>query len=143
MKLQALAACALSCCCWLAQTTRAQSPLPNPAVPAPTPLSAVTAPVSLQRTELYFGGIARASWDEFLALVVTPRFPDGLTWFDAHGQWQTRTGVVTKQDSRVLVLIHAATPEKDRLIEELREQFKTRYHELSVLRADAAVTASF
>jgi hypothetical protein len=143
MKRLAFAVCVLlGCWCCLPTPARAQS-LPDPAAPSPTPLSAVTAPVSLQRTELYFGGIARASWDDFLATVVTPRFPDGLTWYDAHGQWQTRTGIVTKQDSRVLVLIHAATPEKDRLVEELREQFKTRYHELSVLRADAAVTASF
>ncbi len=121
-----------------AGSIRAQSP-----APAPTPLSAVTAPVTLQRTELYFGGIARIAWDEFLAQVVTPRFPDGLTWYDAHGQWQTRLGEVTRQDSRVLILLHAATPEKDRLVEELREEFKTRYHEISVLRADVAVTASF
>lgn len=119
---------------------RGQSAGPSP---APTPLSAVTAPVTLQRTELYFGGIARVSWDEFLAQVVTPRFPDGLTWYDAHGQWQTRTGEVTRQDSRVLILLHAPTAEKDRLVEELREEFKTRYHEISVLRADTPVTASF
>ena len=140
MKHLALAVYALSCC-WLA-SARAQSP-PDSATPSPTPLSAVTAPVPLQRTELYFGGIARASWDDFLAQVVTPRFPDGLTWYDAHGQWQTRLGTVTRQDSRVLILIHAATPEKDRLVEELREQFKTRFHEISVLRADVAVRASF
>ena len=115
----------------------------DPSLPSPTPLSAVTSSVTLQRTDLFFGGIAKSSWDEFLAQVVTPRFPDGLTWYDAHGQWQTRTGEVTRQDSRVLVLIHAATPDKDRLVEEVREAFKTRYHEISVLRADVAVTASF
>ncbi len=111
--------------------------------PAPTPLSAAAAPAALQRTELYFGGIAPLSWNDFLAQVVTPRFPDGFTWFDTHGQWQTSTGEVTKQDSRVLIILHAANPDKDRLIEEVRELFKTRFHELSVLRADAPVTASF
>lgn len=113
------------------------------AQPPPAPLSVQTAPTPLARTELYFGKIAPEQWDEFLAQVVTPRFPDGLTWFDTHGQWQNRTGIVTRQDSRVLILIHAPTPEKDRLIDEVRTEFKTRYKEQSVLRATQAVTASF
>ena len=113
------------------------------AQPPPAPLAVQTAPTPLARTELYFGAIARDQWDEFLAQVVTPRFPDGLTWFDTHGQWQNRAGVLTRQDSRVLILIHAPSPEKDRLIDEVRAEFKTRYKEQSVLRATQAVTASF
>ena len=29
-----------------------------------------------------------AAWDAFLGETVTPRFPDGLTVLDAHGQWR-------------------------------------------------------
>lgn len=115
----------------------------SPATPSPTPLSAAPAPATLQRTELYFGGIAPVSWNDFLNDTVTPRFPDGFTWFDTHGQWQTPKGEIGRQDSRVLVILHAPTPEKDRFIEEIREGFKSRFHELSVLRADALTTASF
>ena len=111
--------------------------------PLPAPLSAATAPAALVRTELYFGRIAPVDWDQFLSQVVTPRFPDGLTWYDSHGQWQNPTGIVTKEDSCVLILLHAPTAEKDRYVQEIRDEYKTRFHQQSVLRADQAVTASF
>ena len=130
-------------CVFVSPFARGQVPVALEATPSPTPLSAASAPATLQRTELFFGGIAATSWNEFLADTVSPRFPDGFTWFDSHGQWQTPKGEIGRQDSRVLVILHASTVEKDRLIEEVREQFKQRFHEMSVLRADAPVRASF
>ena len=117
------------------------SPPATPAVPAP--LSAADTPVTLMRTELFFGRVSPVDWDRFLAQVVTPRFPDGLTWYDTHGQWQNPSGIVTKEDSCVLILIHAPTPEKDRCVQEIRAEFKTRFHQQSVLRADQPATVSF
>lgn len=32
------------------------------------------------------GSVAAKAWDSFLGLVVTPRFPDGFTVYDAYGQ---------------------------------------------------------
>ena len=122
----------------------AQSPPPSAAAPAvPAPLSASDAPAPLVRTELFFGRVSPIDWDHFLAEVVTPRFPDGLTWYDTHGQWQDPSGIVTKEDSCVLILLHAPTPEKDRSVQEIRAEYKTRFRQQSVLRADQAVTASF
>ena len=115
--------------------------IPPTAVPAP--LSATDTPVALVRTELFFGRVSPVDWDEFLAQVVTPRFPDGLTWYDSHGQWQNPTGIVTKEDSCVLIILHASTPEKDRYLQEIRAEYETRYHQQSVLRADQPVMASF
>ena len=47
----------------------------------------------LVRDVLYFGRnrpaggeVADADWEAFLGAVVTPRFPDGLTIVEAHGQ---------------------------------------------------------
>ena len=119
----------------------AQSPPPAPTVPAP--LSAADAPAALVRTELYFGRVSPVDWDQFLAQVVTPRFPDGLTWYDTYGQWQNPSGIVTKEDSCVLILLHAPTSEKDRYIQEIRAEYRSRYHQQSVLRADQTVIASF
>ena len=120
----------------------AQSPSPAPAA-VPAPLSATDATVTLVRTELFFGRVSPVDWDQFLAQIVTPRFPDGLTWYDSHGQWQNPSGIVTKEDSCVLILLHAPTPEKDRYVQEIRAEYKARYHQQSVLRADQPVTASF
>ncbi len=122
----------------------AQPPPPAaPAPPVPAPLSASDAPTALVRTELFFGRVSPVDWDGFLSQVVTPRFPDGLTWYDTHGQWQNPSGIVTKEDSCVLILLHAPTPEKDRYIQEIRSEYKARFQQQSVLRADQAVTASF
>ena len=115
----------------------------SPPVTIPTPLSATEAPAALVRTELFFGRVSPVDWDRFLTEIVTPRFPDGLTWYDTHGQWQNPTGIVTKEDSCVLLLLHAPTAEKDRYIQEIRAEYRTRYHQQSVLRADQTVTASF
>ena len=47
---------------------------------------------------LYFGQsmngrpIATAAWRDFVARVVTPRFPDGFTIYDARGQWRAADG---------------------------------------------------
>ena len=120
----------------------AQSP-PSTAPAVPVPLSASAAPAALVRTELFFGRVSPVDWDQFLAEVVTPRFPDGLTWYDTHGQWQNPSGIVTRENSTVLILLHVPTPEKDRFVQEIRAEYKTRYRQRSVLRADQAVTASF
>ena len=111
--------------------------------PPPAPLSAAPAPAALVRTELFFGRVSPVDWDQFLSQIVTPRFPDGLTWYDSHGQWQNPSGIVTREDSCVLILIHAPTPEKDRYVQEIRDEYKTRFHQQSVLRADQTVAASF
>jgi hypothetical protein len=53
------------------------------------------------------GVVSQAQWNAFLAAVVTPRFPDGLTVIDAHGQWRGASGAIEREDSRVLEIAHA------------------------------------
>ena len=95
------------------------------------------------RTELYFGEMAEKTWREFLAEEVTPRFPDGLTWFPAHGQWREKDGRISKETSRVLILVHGRTAPEEEKIEQLRATFTKRYDHESVLRVSAPVQASF
>jgi hypothetical protein len=56
----------------------------------------IVAPVTMIRTELYFGPVPIRQWNQFLAQVVTPLFPDGLTWFDVQGQWRAPDGNIRK-----------------------------------------------
>jgi hypothetical protein len=102
-----------------------------------------TANQTLIRTELYFGPVALADWKQFLGAVVTPRFPQGLTWYDVHGQWQDEKGTVRMLDSRVLVILYADSTAANRQVEEIRMIFKQRFHQKSVLRDSEKVTASF
>lgn len=99
-----------------------------------------------KRTELYFGGsaadgsvITPAQFESFVDRQVTPAFPDGLTWLTAHGQWQGG-----KEDSYVVIIFYPLTnrhANKD--IEEIRTDYKTEFHQESVLRADTTNRVSF
>lgn len=101
---------------------------------------------SYKRTELYFGGsrpdgtvITPADFELFLDREVTPAFPDGLTWLEAHGQWMGG-----KEDSYVLILLYPYTKRgasKD--IEEIRSDYKQQFRQQSVLRADSVEKVSF
>lgn len=101
------------------------------------------APVVRQmlRTELYFTAIDAAQWDTFLADVVTPRFPDGLTWYDVHGQWRGPSGKAEKLPSRLLIVLHSDHRNNERALVEIGAEFKQRFG-YSVLRASAKVEAS-
>jgi hypothetical protein len=99
-----------------------------------------------KRTELYFGSsepdggvVTPTEFELFLDKQVTPAFPDGLTWVNAHGQWMGG-----KEDSYVVILFYPLTnrhANKD--IEEIRTDYKTQFHQESVLRADGLDKVSF
>ncbi len=62
--------------------------------------------------EAYFGRnvkgrapVTDAEWTRFMAEVVTPAFPDGLTVLDGLGQWRNAAGQISREDSKVLLLV--------------------------------------
>lgn len=67
------------------------------------------------RTELYYGlsmevndtnvVITDDEFEQYLAEVVTPLFPDGLTVFDTTGQWLNSDGEVFKKNKKNYVYI--------------------------------------
>jgi len=106
------------------------------------------------RTELYFGRnisgggeVSRKDFNTFLADFVTPRFPDGLTVLNARGQFLNSSGEVEKERTIVLILLYPVSVKKDKhtKIEEIREEYKIRFQQQSVLRVDdpAPVWVSF
>jgi tRNA (cmo5U34)-methyltransferase len=56
--------------------------------------------------------------------VVTPRFPQGLTWYDVHGQWQDQHGAVRRLDSHNLAILYADSAAAN------RRRFIPRYDEM-------------
>lgn len=111
------------------------------------------------RTELYFAiglqdgspnfevgdhVMALEGWRQFVDEVVTPLFPDGLTVFDATGQWlSSRFESPPKLESRVLVILHPATEEANLRIEQVRTEFLKLTGQQSVLRVTQAAQVSF
>ncbi|HXO96736.1 MAG TPA: DUF3574 domain-containing protein [Chthoniobacterales bacterium] len=100
-------------------------------------------PSQMVRTELYFGAIPRSQWDGFLKQVVTPLFPEGLTWFDVQGQWRASDGVTRKLPSRMLIVLYADSRRNDQAIEQIRREFKNQFHHLAVLRVSMKVEAVY
>ena len=110
------------------------------------------------RSELYFGvgredgessrvqtdAISQAQWRAFLDGEVTPRFPDGLTVFDAYGQWLFRGAAGPERlRTKVLVVLHEDTPQRRNDIEAIRLAWKQATGHQSVLWARQAVDVSF
>jgi len=89
---------------------------------------------------LYFGlssphgEISNEQFREFLDGEVTSRFPDGLTVYDAQGQWKSESGQIIQEKAKVVEIIGFGEPNNSNKIRELREIYKQRYHQESVLQ---------
>jgi hypothetical protein len=97
------------------------------------------------RTELFFGRnksdgteVTRKEFDDFLSGFITERFPDGLTVLKGKGQFLNSKGDVEKERSIVLILLYPVEVQRDKhfKIEEIRDEYKTRFKQQSVLRVD-------
>jgi len=108
------------------------------------------------RSELYFGigkesnqtddqpVLGEAQWRTFVDSEVTPRFPDGLTVFDAYGQWLFRGNEEPNRlPSKVLVILHENTAQRRNDIEAIRLAWKQLTGHQSVLWASSPVEVSF
>jgi hypothetical protein len=74
------------------------------------------------------GEVSEAQWRAFLAAVVTPAFPDGLTVLEAQGQWRdTATGALVSEPSKVVLLVvpdaAAAMPRVKAVVAAYKRQF--------------------
>ncbi len=86
------------------------------------------------------GSVSASEWRRFLAEVVTPRFPEGLTVVEANGQWRALgEREVTVERSRVVEIAHDDTPEFDRWLSEVVAVYKHRYRQRSVMLTRARV----
>ena len=78
------------------------------------------------------GGKTDARWRQFLAHEVTPRFPDGLTVYDTHGQWRDpRRNIIVRERSRVLRIIVPVVGAGDK-IAAVAEAYKKQFGQKSV-----------
>jgi hypothetical protein len=88
-------------------------------------LSCPAPQTSMLELELMFGrniggkpGVSEAQWREFLAREVTPRFPQGLTVFDATGQWRDeKTKHLVRERSKIVRIILPADAQADDKVE--------------------------
>jgi hypothetical protein len=85
--------------------------------------------------ELLFGrsNVSDAAWDRFLAAEVTPRFPDGLTTYDARGQWRNpQTKKISSERSKVVMIAMPPADDNQTRLSAIIEAYKTRFKQQSV-----------
>jgi hypothetical protein len=96
------------------------------------------------RVDLFFGAgrVDVRQWRRFLARVVTPSFPDGLTVVTGFGQWRS-AHAIEAEPTRVLIIYYAPGPQSDAKIEAIRSAYKAQFRQMSVLRSDTWACVSF
>ena len=104
---------------------------------------------ALTRTTMYFGlnkpkgSITETQWRDFLRMQVTPRFPDGLTVWQANGQWRGPDGRINKERAKVLLLVHEESADVRAAIVAIIAAYKHDFQQESVLWETARVCAAF
>jgi hypothetical protein len=97
------------------------------------------------RTTLYFGlarpkgAVSELEWQIFLRDEVTTRFPDGLTVWEADGQWRTPGGTLDHERSKVLLLVHPDSTQARQSVQEVIGSYRRVFEQQSVLWESARV----
>ena len=99
------------------------------------------------QVDLYFGRdsirgeVSDAQWAAFLAEEVTPRFPEGLSVLDVQGQYREPSGKITRERSKLLVVVLFDPPSQSGRLKEIAAAYATRFDQHSVFRVERQVCA--
>lgn len=107
--------------------------------------------VPMTLATLYFGRdkgaggeVDEAAWRGFLAGVVTPAFPDGLTVTDGVGQWHDpASGRIVTERSKVVTIAAPASDDLGSRLDAVRAAYRRAFHQQAVGLTLAPVCASF
>ncbi len=93
-----------------------------------------------QVAELMFGrnignriGVSEGEWSRFVDREIVSRFPDGLTVFNAAGEWRDRTSnKIVREPSKIVQIVLPGTTEDMSRLNEIAEAYKARFKQQSV-----------
>jgi hypothetical protein len=75
----------------------------------------------------------QSAWSRFVDREIIPRFPDGLTIFDATGRWQDRAANrIAREPSKIVEIALPGTSEDIVRLNEIVEAYKSRFKQQSV-----------
>ena len=133
------AALALSACAAMPMRTAAQTLPPCPA-----------GQETRRTAELFFGRnvgekavVSEADFRKFVDEDVTPKFPDGLTVLDGGGQWRGEENRLIREASKVLMIILPKGRDGSARVEAVRNAYKSRFHQESVLLITQSACVSY
>ncbi len=89
---------------------------------------------------LFFGltdkddkAISEDQWQRFLAGEITPRFPAGLTVFDANGQWLPPSGKLQREPVKVVLVAVSEDPAQSiKRVHEISAEYAKRFNQYAV-----------
>jgi hypothetical protein len=115
--------------------------------------SPITCSAGLHRAttaELFFGRnvedngvVSESDWGQFVDAEVTPRFPDGLSVNDVYGQWRNPTGAFVREPSKALFLVLSGAPDERQKLDLVRNAYKARFHQESVMLVEQQACVAF
>jgi hypothetical protein len=93
-----------------------------------------------QVAELMFGrkigdriGVSEGEWGRFVDREITPRFPDGLTVFNAAGQWRDKaSNKIVREPSKIVQIVLPGDDGELARLNEIAAAYKTRFKQQSV-----------
>lgn len=104
----------------------------------------------MQRIELMFGrnidanaDVGDSAWERFVAMEITPRFPDGITVEDAAGEWRDRISGATIHERSKVVVIATHDADAQSRVEEIVAAYKTQFHQQAVGEIVTSARAGF
>jgi len=100
--------------------------------------------------QMFFGrniagrpGVSEAEFRRFVDEVLTPKFPDGLTVLEGGGQWRGDGKKLIRGATKVVLIVLPKGRDGLARLEAVRNAYKTRFHQDSVLLVTQAACVSF
>ena len=87
------------------------------------------------------GEVSEAQWSEFVAVEVTPRFPDGLSILNVSGQSRNSKNETLRERTKLLVVVVFDAPAHSAKVEAIVEAYKKRFSQQAVFRIEKPVCA--
>jgi hypothetical protein len=99
------------------------------------------------KTEIYFGlrlpdgkTVSEDDWGKFLAEIVVPRFPEGLTVVEGSG----RSANAAKTDNpvnptKILILVHSNVGDSQDKISQVKAEYRKRFGSTGVFHTDSPI----
>jgi len=87
--------------------------------------------------------VSDEEWLAFLDQEVTPRFPAGFSVSDISGQYRNAAGQIAREQSKELLVISQGDASDDAKLNAIRDAYKRRFNQKSVLFVESPVCAGF
>lgn len=81
------------------------------------------------------GEVSQEQFQNFINTAITPRFPAGLTVFDAIGQFQNSAGMIVRENTKTVTLILEDTLSNESSINQIVRDYVNTFNQESVLQA--------